>query len=112
MIHMSEEDHTMTTTLRVVRAGETVWSDTFTDEASFRQFPDEYRGRPAEDAVDTHELWIDDSLIGVQHSFTQEAAAYEAAAAAEPDEVARLQLLALAAESRALAAARRATEGA
>lgn len=56
---------------RVEINGEEVWSKGFED-ASTKNFPEEYRHRPA-DGDPAHWLYIDDEVVGVQVSEAEEA---------------------------------------
>lgn len=57
---------------RVEVDGEVVWHKSF-DDASTKNFPVEYRHRPA-DGDPAHWLYINDEIVGVQISQAEEAA--------------------------------------
>ena len=86
-------------TLKVVIDGDTVWS-LEADYESFKQFPSEYLARPGEDSTVVHELWLDDTCIGMQRSLSAEALLYELEAGKATDDEVAAQLYAHAAQCR------------
>lgn len=77
------------TTYRVDIDGETVWTEERDQYDGLSVFPPEYLSRPAEPEGElrpTHDLFIDDVLIGVQRSHTHEAEVLEAEAVKHPQD--------------------------